>query len=81
MGSEMCIRDSHCQEIANLLLESKGGKKVRDASEMTSLIVSILDDEDLACRMGRSARQVVLENQGVVKRNVELLQLLLQSQS
>ena len=71
----------HCQEIANLLLESKGGKKVRDASEMASLIVSILDDEDLACRMGRSARQVVLENQGVVKRNVELLQLLLQSQS
>ena len=71
----------HCQEIATLLLESKGGEKVRDASEMASLIVSILNDQDLACRMGQSARQVVLENQGVVKRNVEFLQLLLQSPS
>ena len=69
----------HCQEIANLLLESEGGKKVHDANEMASLIVSILDDQKLACRMGRSARQVVLENQGVVKRNVEFLQLLLRS--
>ena len=68
----------HCQEIANLLLESEGGKKVRDASEMASLVVRILDDKALACRMGQSARQVVLKNQGVVKRNVECLRLLLQ---
>ena len=69
----------HCQEIANLLSESKGGKRVWDASEMASLVVSILDDQALARRMGHSARQVVLENQGVVKRNVEFLRALLES--
>ena len=71
----------HCQEIANLLSESEGGKEVHDASEMASFVVSILDDQALALRMGQSARQVVLKNQGVVKRNVECLRPLLQSRA
>ena len=71
----------HCQEIANLLAESEGGKEVHDASEMASFVVSILDDQALALRMGQSARQVVLKNQGVVKRNVECLRPLLQSRA
>lgn len=68
----------HCQEIADLLLESGGGRQVRDGSEMASLVVSILNDHSLEDRMGKAACQVVLENQGVVKRNVELLRPLLE---
>ena len=63
----------HCQEIAELLLESGGGRQVRDASEMASLVVDLLNDQSLVDRMGQAASQVVLANQGVVKRNVELL--------
>lgn len=69
----------HCQEIADLLLESGGGKQVRDGREMASLVVNILNDQSLADRMGHAARQVVLDNQGVVKRNFELLRPLLES--
>ena len=63
----------HCQEIADLLLDSGGGRQVRDGSEMASLVISILKDQSLADRMGQAANQVVLENQGVVKRDMELL--------
>ncbi len=69
----------HCQEIADLLLESGGGNQVRDGREMASLVVKILNDQSLADRMGQAARQVVLDNQGVVKRNMELLRPLLES--
>jgi 3-deoxy-D-manno-octulosonic-acid transferase len=69
----------HCQEIADLLLESGGGNQVCDGREMASLVVKILNDQSLADRMGQAARQVVLDNQGVVKRNMELLRPLLES--
>ena len=69
----------HCQEIADLLLESGGGSKVCDGREMASLVVKILNDQSLADRMGQAARQVVLDNQGVVKRNMDLLRPLLES--
>jgi hypothetical protein len=46
---------------------------------MASLVVNILNDQPLADRMGQAARQVVLDNQGVVNRNVELLRPLLES--
>ncbi len=68
----------HCQEIADLLLESGGGSQVCDGREMASLVVNILNDQPLADRMGQAARQVVLDNQGVVKRNMELLRPLLE---
>ena len=68
----------HCQEIADLLLESGGGRQVRDGHEMASLLVDILNDRSLAERIGKAARQVVIENQGVVKRNLELLRPLLE---
>ncbi len=63
----------HCQEIADLLLQSGGGRQVRDGMELASLVINLLNDRSLADRMGQAAGQVVLENQGVVKRNVELL--------
>lgn len=63
----------HCQEIANFLLESGGGSQVRDSQEMSAFVVNILNDQFLAERMGQAARQVVFDNQGVVKRNIELL--------
>jgi len=69
----------HCQEVADLLLESGGGNQVRDGREMASLVVKILNDQSLADRMGQAARQIVLDNQGVVKRNMELLRPLLES--
>jgi len=63
----------HCQEIADLLLERGGGRQVRDGREMASVIGGVLNDQELAARMGKAARDVVLENQGVVKRNMEML--------
>lgn len=69
----------HCQEIADLLVESGGGRQVGDASEMASLVLTILNDSSLAGRMGKAAQKVVLENQGVVKRNMEFLAPMLAS--
>lgn len=69
----------HCQEIADLLLESGGGNQVRDGSEMELFLDTILKDQERADRMGQASRQVVLQNQGVVKRNMEYLQPVLTS--
>jgi 3-deoxy-D-manno-octulosonic-acid transferase len=69
----------HCQEIAQFLIDSGGGRQIGDAREMAALILRILKDPSLGDQMGQAARRVVLDNQGVVKRNVELLRPLLES--
>lgn len=71
----------HCQEIADLLLESGGGSQVKNGDEMAVILLHILNDPSLADRMGRAARQIVLDNQGVVKRNMDLLSPLFTSRS
>ena len=69
----------HCQEIADLLIDSEGGRRVGDASELAALVLTILNDSTLGDRMGQAAQLVVFENQGVVKRNMEYLAPLLAS--
>ena len=69
----------HCQEIADLLLESGGGRRVNNQKDMVELCRNILTSPTLMEQMGKSAQQVVLKNQGVVQRQMEILRPLLEA--
>jgi 3-deoxy-D-manno-octulosonic-acid transferase len=67
----------HCAEIADLLLQAEGGRRVLQAEELTQQVVTLFSDHEERERMGRSARQVVEQNQGALQRTLEAIDRLL----
>ncbi|TKB64579.1 MAG: 3-deoxy-D-manno-octulosonic acid transferase [Nitrospira sp.] len=67
----------HCAEIADLLLQAEGGRRVFQAEELTQQVVTLFSDREERERMGRSARQVVEQNQGALQRTLEAIDRLL----
>jgi 3-deoxy-D-manno-octulosonic-acid transferase len=59
--------------MSQLLVESGGGKMVRDADDLFEVLKNILNDSSLCDNMGRKAAQYVAMNQGALKRVVEQL--------
>ncbi len=70
----------HCAEIADLLIQAGGGRRVSQAEDLTQQITALFSDRDARERMGRSARQVVEQNQGALQRTVEAIDRLLTPQ-
>ena len=66
------------EAIAQSLVERKGARVVRDATELESALAEILSDADLAAEMGANARMVIRENLGAVERTVEMIAEVLQ---
>jgi 3-deoxy-D-manno-octulosonic-acid transferase len=70
----------HCAEIADLLIEAGGGRRVLQADDLTQQVVALFSDGEERERMGRSARQVVEQNQGALQRTLEAIDRLLTPQ-
>ena len=60
-------------EIAQLLVERQGACQVADTDELLDQMDRLLANPDQSARMGMQAREVVLEQQGVVEKNLTLL--------
>ncbi len=75
-GKPVCFGPytDHCQEMADLLIESGGGIRVRNGQELTETLVKGMQNQDWVSRVGRNARTVIDENRGVVERNVSLVE-------
>ena len=64
----------HCAEIAGLLIHAGGGRRVHHAADLTQQVIALFSDEVAREQMGRSARQVVEQNQGALQRTVEAIE-------
>ena len=75
-GKPVCFGPytDHCQEVAELLIESGGGLRVRNGQELTETFIKGMQNQDWVAHIGLSARKVIDDNQGVVERNVDLVE-------
>ncbi len=69
----------HCAEVATMLEEAGGGKRVWDAEELVRVCSEWLADAQVREQAGQAARRVVLENQGALKRSLDLIESCLAS--
>ena len=74
-GKPVCFGPytDHCHEIAELLIESGGGIRVRNGQELTETFAKGVQNQDWVSHIGLSARRVIDDNQGVVERNLAMV--------
>ncbi|MBP0125203.1 MAG: 3-deoxy-D-manno-octulosonic acid transferase [Nitrospira sp.] len=70
----------HCAEIADLLIQVGGGRRVSTAEDLTQQVIGLFANHEERERMGRSARQMLEENQGALQRTLGAIDGLLASQ-
>ena len=70
----------HCAEIADLLIQAGGGRRVLHAEDLTRQVLALFSDDKERERMGRSAHQVVEQNQGALQQTLEAIDRLLTPQ-
>jgi len=70
----------HCAEIADLLIQAGGGYRVSHQEDLTRQVIALFSDDEQRERMGRSARQVVEQNQGALEQSLEAIEKLLMQQ-
>jgi len=70
----------HCAEVADLLIQAGGGRRVLQTEELTQQVKILFADDEERKRMGRSARQVVEQNQGALQQTLEAIDRLLTPQ-
>jgi 3-deoxy-D-manno-octulosonic-acid transferase len=63
----------HCSEIAHFLVQAGGGRQVKDAEELCAQLLQAFNNPSLIQHMGSAARGVVQANQGVMKKNLDLI--------
>lgn len=68
----------HWLEIAQLLVERQGAFQVSDQCQLLSRMDWLLAHPEECQKMGRQARQVILEQQGVVEKNIALIRGILE---
>ena len=75
-GKPVCFGPytDHCQEIAELLIEAGGGIRVNNGQELTEAFMMGMQDQDWVSHKGLSARKVIDDNQGVVEKNVNMVE-------
>ncbi|MBH0192646.1 MAG: 3-deoxy-D-manno-octulosonic acid transferase, partial [Nitrospira sp.] len=64
----------HCAEMAALLDEAGGGRRVLGVEDMVRCCTEWLSDQDACNTVGQAAKRVVLDNQGALKRSLELIE-------
>ena len=64
----------HCAEIAVLLLESGGAVRVSGADDLVRRVCAWLDDSVARRQVGEAARRTVSDNQGALRRSMELIE-------
>ncbi|HSF68574.1 MAG TPA: 3-deoxy-D-manno-octulosonic acid transferase [Nitrospiraceae bacterium] len=70
----------HCMEIADLLIQAGGGRRVLTPEDLAQQVVGLFSNDEERERVGRSARQVVEQNRGALKQTLEAIDRLLTSQ-
>ncbi len=63
----------HCAEVAALLLNARGGRVVEGTQGLTQGLRELLGNAAALKQMGQAAQQVVLDNQGALKRSAEII--------
>lgn len=61
-------------EISDMLLSNKGMVTVKDSEELAKIVSQLFTDNALRIEMGENARRVVVENRGALKKQLELIQ-------
>jgi 3-deoxy-D-manno-octulosonic-acid transferase len=69
----------HCAEVATLLHESGGGRRIASVEDLVRTLDEWLTDRAGRDRVGQVARRVVLDNQGALTRSLELIDACLNS--
>jgi 3-deoxy-D-manno-octulosonic-acid transferase len=64
----------HCAEMAALLNEAGGGRRVMGVEDMVRYCTEWLSDQNACDAVGQSAKRVVLDNQGALKRSLDLIE-------
>ena len=63
----------HCVEIANLLVQADGGRRVSTAEELTTQLVRLFDHPEECVRMGQAAQSMVQQNQGALQATIDAI--------
>ncbi len=69
----------HCAEVATLLSEAGGGRRVAGVEGLVASLEELLGQPEIRCRVGQAARQAVLDNQGALIRSLELIETCLRA--
>lgn len=64
----------HCAEVAALLQESGGGRRVGGVEDMVRYLSEWLADREACETVGQAARRVVVDNQGALKQSLEWIE-------
>ena len=64
----------HCVEIANLLEQAGGGRRVNTAEELSAEVVRLFDHQDECLHRGQAAQAMVRENQGALRATIEAIE-------
>ncbi|BCA54248.1 3-deoxy-D-manno-octulosonic-acid transferase [Nitrospira sp. KM1] len=71
----------HCAEIANLLLQARGGVRVTDETDLTGRMMALFEQIEERHRMGQAALSVVKQNQGALEATLEAIEQVLTADS
>jgi 3-deoxy-D-manno-octulosonic-acid transferase len=71
----------HCVEIANLLLQAGGGRRVSQVGDLTQLLLDLFDRSEIRVQMGQAAQSVVRQNQGALRKTIEAIDSVLATAS
>jgi 3-deoxy-D-manno-octulosonic-acid transferase len=69
----------HCAEVAALLSEAGGGRRVMGVEDLVTSLEEWLAQPETRHRMGQAARQVVLDNQGALTLSLEFIETCLRA--
>jgi 3-deoxy-D-manno-octulosonic-acid transferase len=63
----------HCVEIADLLAQADGGRRVTSIEELTAQLARLFDDQEERVRMGQAAHSMVQQNQGALQATIDAI--------
>ena len=63
----------HCVEIADLLVQANGGRRVATGEQLTAQLAWLFDHHEERVRMGQAAQSMVQQNQGALRATVDAI--------
>lgn len=64
----------HCAEVATLLHEAGGGRRVTGEEDLVASLAELLGQPETRARVGQAAKRAVLDNQGALARSLEFIE-------
>lgn len=71
----------HCVEIADLLVQAGGGRRVTTVDDLRQQLLQLFDRQEERVRMGQAAQSVVRQNQGALRETIDAIDRVLASAS